>query len=74
MKPVYLGKRVVMARKSQNIKIVIHTPENMASVLFNEQVTSFWKEKIDKKINENNLDKEEREYLRKNWNRFFNSP
>lgn len=56
-----------MARKIQNIKIVMHTPENAASVLFTEQVTSFWKEKIAKKINESNLDEEEREHLRKYW-------
>jgi len=54
-----------MARKSRDIKIVIHNPPNTASGGLTEQVTSFWKEKVTKKINESNLDEEERKYLRK---------
>lgn len=46
MKPCLSGKRVVMARKKQNIKICVHIVENMDSVFNREEVQDFWIEKM----------------------------
>lgn len=46
MKPCLSGKRVVMARKKQNIKICVHIVENMDSVFNREEVQEFWTEKM----------------------------
>lgn len=46
MKPCLSGKRVVMVRKKQNIKICVHIVENMDSVFNREEVQDFWTEKM----------------------------
>ena len=44
-----------MARKNQQIIVVVHRPEDMASIYKKADVMEFWKEKIAKAINENNV-------------------
>lgn len=44
-----------MARKNQQIVVVVHRPENMASIYKKTDVMEFWKEKIAKAINKNNV-------------------
>ena len=44
-----------MARKNQQIVVVVHRPENMESIYKKADVMEFWKEKIAKAINENNV-------------------
>lgn len=44
-----------MARKNQQIIVIVHKPEDMASIYKKADVMEFWKEKIAKAINENNV-------------------
>ena len=44
-----------MARKNQQIIVVVHRAEDMASIYNKTEVTEFWKEKISKAINKSNV-------------------
>lgn len=60
------GKRVVMARRNQNIKIVVHTPQNFSMAFRAEDVQDFWMEKISGKIKESGIKNQELQRLLKN--------
>lgn len=60
------GKRVVMAKRNQNIKIVVHTPQNFSMTFRAEDVEDFWMEKMSGKIKESGLTKQELQRLLKN--------
>lgn len=44
-----------MPRKNQQIIVVVHRPEDMASIYKKTDVMEFWKEKISKAINKSNV-------------------
>ena len=44
-----------MARKNQQIIVVVHRPEDMASIYKKTDVMDFWKEKIVKEIIKSNV-------------------
>ena len=44
-----------MARKNQQSIVVVHRPEDMASIYKKTDVMDFWKEKIVKAINKSNV-------------------
>ena len=44
-----------MARKNQQIIVVVHRPEDMASIYKKAGVMEFWKEKISKTIDKSNV-------------------
>ena len=60
------GKRVVMASRNQNIKIVVHTPQNFSMAFRAEDVQDFWMEKISGKIKESDIKNQELQRLLKN--------
>ena len=55
---ILFGKWVVMARKSQEIKIVVHEAPNMIEIFNGEEVVEFWIEKAKIRISNSNLSKE----------------
>lgn len=55
-----------MARRSQEIKIVVHTPSNLSMVFRTENVEDFWIEKMSVKIRESGLTKQELQGLLEN--------
>lgn len=44
-----------MAGKGQEVKIVVHIPEDMCSILNSENVEAFWEEVIEKRLREYQL-------------------
>lgn len=55
-----------MAKKNQEIKIVVHTPSNLSAVFRTENIEDFWIEKMSAKINECGLTKQELQCLLEN--------
>ena len=55
-----------MARRNQNIKIVVHTPQNFSMTFRAEDVQDFWMEKISGKIKESCIKNQELQRLLKN--------
>ncbi len=55
-----------MARRNQNIKIVVHTPQNFSMAFRAEDVQDFWMEKISGKIKESGIKNQELQRLLKN--------
>ncbi len=55
-----------MARRNQNIKIVVHTPQNFSMTFRAEDVQDFWMEKISGKIKESGIKNQELQRLLKN--------
>ncbi len=53
-----------MARKSQEIKVVVHMPIDIAGIFTDKRVEGFWTEKIQSKVEEANLTEDERKALR----------
>lgn len=45
-----------MARKAQEIKIVVHKPEDIQKVFWNEKTKEFWREIIEKRIADSHVD------------------
>lgn len=39
-----------MARKGQNIKVVVHMPEDMCSVFNSERAETFWEDMAEKRL------------------------
>lgn len=52
-----------MARKKQEIRIVVHIPEHAFSVFHEEQIEEFWIEKISSNIRKYGLTKQEQQCL-----------
>ena len=52
---LFSGKWVVMARKKQQIKIVIHRPEGIGCILSKQDIEDFWREKIENTIRKSNM-------------------
>ena len=55
-----------MASRNQNIKIVVHTPQNFSMAFRAEDVQDFWMEKISGKIKESDIKNQELQRLLKN--------
>lgn len=55
-----------MARRNQEIKIVVHTPQNFSMAFRAEDVEDFWMEKMSVKIKESGFTKKELQCLFKN--------
>ena len=58
------GKWVVMSRKSQNIKVVIHAVENMKNVFNMKDVIEVWMKRMGDIIDNSNLNDTEIESLK----------
>lgn len=56
MKSDLSGKQAVMARKAQEIKIVVHKPEDIQKVFWNEKTKEFWREIIERRITDSHVD------------------
>lgn len=52
-----------MAGKKQEIKLVVHIPEQVSSVFHKEQVEEFWIEKISSSIQKSSLTKQEQQKI-----------
>lgn len=52
-----------MAGKKQEIRIVVHMPEQVTSVFSREQAEEFWIKKISGKVRESGLTKQQRKQL-----------
>ena len=57
-----------MVGKKQEIRIVVHMPEQVSSVFSREQAEEFWIEKISGKVRESGLTKQQRKQLADNLN------
>lgn len=53
-----------MGRKNQEIKIVVHTSENLPDGFCRENIEAFWIEKISDKMKDSNFTKQE-------WKKWF---
>lgn len=54
-----------MARRSQSIKIVVHTVADMEAVFNRDEVMDFWVEKALEMIRKSGLNEEEKKELKK---------
>ena len=45
-----------MARKAQEIKIVVHKPKDIQKVFWNEKTKEFWREIIERRIADSHVD------------------
>lgn len=52
-----------MGRKAQEIKIVVHKPDNLESVFNRKEVQDFWTEKIAAILKRNGVTREDCTYL-----------
>lgn len=52
-----------MGRKAQEIKIVVHKPDNLESVFNRKEVQDFWAERITAILKRNRATKEDCTYL-----------